>query len=229
MKTKSLGLRDFTALILIPLQLAIGWLFKLTPLSDNQNIGIIVSFILPLLSVCMLIKVYGATLKKCWLDYRKKIWLKVLFSILGAIVIVGILQVVRLIMAQFISIPQGYTSGENETAVLPLILTILASLIPLLNAFQEEIIFRHVLFYKQKDIRFLSVFLFLLSAFLFGLIHLNNFDGNIVATIPYMIIGAFLNLVYLFSKNIWYPIGMHITFNFAMATVPMLFISVMQI
>ena len=219
--------RDFIAISLIPLQLLLGWLIKFFNIPLGQYISVFIAVSLITASVFILIKIYGDKLKKDWAEYRKIIGLKILFSIGGAVAIGGILFVVRLIMAPFM--PTTSTTAEGSETVYPLAIAFFISLIPLLNAFQEEVIFRHVIFYKFKDSKkYISVTLFLLSAFLFGLVHLNNFNGNFFATIPYMTIGAFFNLVYLFKKNIWYPIGVHLVFNFVMGFLPVIFVSLMQ-
>jgi membrane protease YdiL (CAAX protease family) len=56
--------------------------------------------------------------------------------------------------------------------------------------------------------------MFVLSAILFGLVHWNNFDGNIVAMIPYMAVGAWYALIYYWSRNIWQNILTHFLFDF---------------
>jgi len=217
--------QDFIALSLIPLQLLISWLFSMAEVPQIANAILAVAMISVAVFIC--IKIYGDVLKKDWENYRKKIGFKILFSILGAIGIVLILQAVRFILAPIM--PDTSAVDESEAISNTLFVTLLISLIPLLNAFQEEVVFRHVIFYKFKDSKkYIAVFFFLLSAFLFGVVHLNNFNGNFIATIPYMVIGAFFNLIYLFTKNIWYAIGVHLVFNFAMGFLPLIFVYILQ-
>lgn len=40
-----------------------------------------------------------------------------------------------------------------------------------------------------------------------------NFDGNVIAMIPYMLVGAWYALIYFFSKNIWQNILTHFLFD----------------
>jgi membrane protease YdiL (CAAX protease family) len=219
---------DFIALALIPVQFIVAWVLVAMQIPHTQNIVLIVIFPIGLLSVCILAKIYGTVLKNDWVNYRKKIWLKILISIVGAGCIIAILQGVRLLMAPFM--PAALSSGvsESDDITVPFLITLVAAIMPLINAFQEEMIFRHVLFYKLRGAWYVSAFFFFVSAFLFGIIHLNNFDGNFIRTIPYMVIAMCFNLVYLFTKNIWYSIGIHLTFNFMMAFIPALFMHVMQ-
>jgi len=219
---------DFVALILLPLQLLVTWILVYMQVPHIHNVVLIVVFVLGLISVCILSKGYGTQLKNDWAVYRKKIWLKILFSIIGAVCIIAVLAAVRWLMSHFISAVPSSGSGEDESVMMPFALIFIAATIPLINAFQEEIIFRHVLFYKLRDTKYIMVIFFFVSAFLFGAIHFNNFNGNIIATIPYMTIAMFFNLIYLFTKNIWYSIGVHLTFNFVMGFLPAIFMHFMQ-
>jgi len=229
MKTINWTKLDFIALILIPVQFFVTWVLVFIQVPHTQYIALIAVFALGLLSVCILTKIYGTPLKNDWADYRKKIWLKILISVVGAGCIVAILAAVRLLMSQFMPAAASISDVSESGAVsMPFAIILIASVMPLINAFQEEIIFRHVLFYKLRGARYISVIFFFASAFLFGAVHLNNFDGNLIATITYMTIAMFFNLVYLFTKNIWYSIGIHLTFNFVMALLPALFVYVVQ-
>ncbi|MCL2248300.1 MAG: CPBP family intramembrane metalloprotease [Oscillospiraceae bacterium] len=219
---------DFIALVLIPVQFLVSWVLVVMQVPHTQNIVSIVIFAIGLLSVCILSKIYGTVLKNDWVNYRKKIWLKILISIVGAGCIIAILQGVRLLMAPFMPVALSSGVSESDAISAPFAITLIAAVMPLINAYQEEIIFRHVLFYKLRGAWYVSAFFFFASAFLFGIVHLNNFDGNFIRTIPYMVIAMCFNLVYLFTKNIWYSIGIHLAFNFLMAFVPALFMLVMQ-
>jgi membrane protease YdiL (CAAX protease family) len=225
MKTINWTKRDFIALILIPVQFFVAWALAFIQVPYMQYVAV---FAIGLLSVYLLTKIYGTTLKNDWADYRKKIWLKILISVVGAGCIVAILAVVRLLMSQFMPAASTSDVSEGGAISMPFAIILIASVIPLINAFQEEIIFRHVLFYKLRGARYITVIFFIVSAFLFGLVHLNNFNGNLIATIPYMTIAMFFNLVYLFTKNIWYSLGIHLAFNFVMAFLPTLFVQVVQ-
>lgn len=50
---------------------------------------------------------------------------------------------------------------------------------------------------------------------LFGAIHYYNF-GSFVGTIPYMAAGILFNLVYLWRRNLWHVILMHLLNNFVL-------------
>ena len=72
--------------------------------------------------------------------------------------------------------------------------------------------------------------MFLLSSFLFGLAHWNNFNGDIFKMIPYMVVGAWFAIIYYKSKNIWQNIMTHFFFDFlqVIAAVVVLILSLIQ-
>lgn len=179
----------------------------------------IVSLILHIAALSIIYVLYKDLLKESWRDYRKKIWLKVIASIVGVLVMYLILFSIRQLM------PPITSTGEefNSDGMVPSIMIFLYSFIPIFIPFLEEIIFRHVLFYKFKGNKFLLILFFFVSAFLFGAAHMNNFDGNLLLTLPYMVVGTFLSLVYLFANNIWYAIGIHFLFNFTNSFLAMIF------
>jgi membrane protease YdiL (CAAX protease family) len=94
------------------------------------------------------------------------------------------------------------------------------SLPPIIAPFLEELTFRHLLFYKFHKVKILYFVFFIVSSFLFGAMHLNNFQGDFLLTIPYMLVAVFLALVYAKTKNIWYPLGIHFVFNLTNSLLP---------
>ncbi len=91
---------------------------------------------------------------------------------------------------------------------------VVANLTTLMAPFSEEIVFRHVLFYQFKKYKILFYIMFVLSSVAFGLIHWNNFNGNVYLMIPYMCIGLVLALIYWLGRNIWFNIFTHFFFDF---------------
>ena len=154
-----------------------------------------------------IIFLYRGFLKKDWTRFKTGIWKKILLCILGAAIAHGLLMAVRIFL------PPAVTSGSDASPEnTNLAVVLLASIIPLLAAIVEEIIFRHLLFYQIKN-SLLKWIMFLVSAILFGVVHYINFDGNLVQTIPYMVIALYFSLIYHFSKNIWWNISVHLIFN----------------
>lgn len=88
-----------------------------------------------------------------------------------------------------------------------------AAVLPLLAPFFEELVFRYSLFKNLATSNFKMILAALLSSLLFGLIHYNNFNGSVIRTIPYMVVGLFYCWVYYRYKNIFYTILMHLLVN----------------
>ncbi|MFV5770202.1 CPBP family intramembrane glutamic endopeptidase [Pediococcus acidilactici] len=72
--------------------------------------------------------------------------------------------------------------------------------------------------------------MFILSSVLFGLIHWNNFNGDLLQMIPYMFVGAGFAVIYYKSQNIWQNIMTHFFFDFiqVLAAGVMLIVSLLQ-
>lgn len=52
------------------------------------------------------------------------------------------------------------------------------------------------------------------NALLFGAVHYNNFRGHLLLTLSYAGAGLLMNLVYLWTRNIWHVLLMHGLNNF---------------
>lgn len=88
------------------------------------------------------------------------------------------------------------------------------SLSPLFTALIEDIVFRYTLLQKLFIPNTIwRITLVLLNSIVFGLIHWTNFNGNIIATISFMSAGLFLNLIYLWTRNIWHVLLIHFLNN----------------
>jgi membrane protease YdiL (CAAX protease family) len=213
------GLRDFISLLVIPLMFLVSYLITLFPQSRNTTFMIMSTLALQVAAVAVIVMLNHRLLADAWHSYRRQLWLKVIICILGAVALHALLYGVRLLLP---AAPVAAAPDEAgaDMSTLPSLLVILASLPPTLAPFLEEPVFRHVLFYRFRSNAFLLVLFFFISSVLFGLIHFMNFGGNLIQTIPYMVVGACFALVYLFTKNIWYPLGIHFVFNLSNSLIP---------
>jgi membrane protease YdiL (CAAX protease family) len=84
------------------------------------------------------------------------------------------------------------------------------------------------LFFKFLKHKFLVPILLIVSSFLFWVIHLNNFGGNLLLTVPFMVTGVYFALIYYFTKNIWYSISIHFISNFALSVLPTIYLLIMS-
>jgi membrane protease YdiL (CAAX protease family) len=82
------------------------------------------------------------------------------------------------------------------------------------GAIFEEIVFRGII-YRSLEERFGSAISLVLSAALFGLVHLGNPSANLVSTVVIALTaGLLLPLAYSASRTLWMPIGLHFAWNF---------------
>lgn len=201
--------RDSFALLIIPLILFNGYfLEKIFGISANVALGDSLFRGILFALVCYL---YKDMLYVHWQKYKRAFWRSSVLVIVGAV----LLQVVVSITRQFLPITASTESHEqidpNSIAFSTLLLI---SLGPLFTALLEDIVFRYTLLHKLFVQPWLwRVVLVLFNSILFGLIHYHNFDGNVIATISFMTAGLFLNLIYLWTRNLWHVLLIHFLNN----------------
>ena len=204
--------KDGLGLLVLPGLMLAGLVIKNVFASgDNQVLQAAVTALSAALALTLLLFFQGEVLQTAWQTYRQKLWLKVLISIGGMMAMHLIIWACRFVLPR--SGESIAVASEEVGQVLAPALALLVALPSLMAVFLEELTFRHLLFYKFKTSKLLFPLMLLVSSVLFGLAHWNNFQGNVLATIPYMFGGAFLALVYAKTKNICYPLGIHLVFN----------------
>jgi len=80
-------------------------------------------------------------------------------------------------------------------------------------AFAEEIAFRGYILNNllESANKWLAL---LISAFIFALAHLDNPDFSIIAAVNIFLAGILLGINYVYTKNLWFGIMLHFTWNF---------------
>lgn len=212
--------RDTLTLLVIPLELGLGYMLAAVFAGVNAATLSAVPFCLKVLSLFLIVFLNHDLLMENWKRFTERLWLKLIFCVAGAASMYLVLSGIRSLagMAQSAEAMKAITGG------LPYGVFLLLSFTPVLAPVTEEVVFRHVLFYKfRARISWRSI-MCLVSSFLFGAVHLGNFGGNLWLTVPYMVIGLLYNLIYYFSKNIWTSITIHLFFNFAQSVLPTLLI-----
>lgn len=149
------------------------------------------------IAVCWL---YKTMLYTHWQKYEQAFWRSSLLVIAGAVLLQVVISLTRSLL------PLG-ASGEEKASIDPNSIAFFSLLIislgPLFTALLEDIIFRYTLLQKLFVQPWLwRVVLVLFNSIVVGLIHYHNFDGNVIATISFMAAGLFLNLIYLWTRNI---------------------------
>lgn len=202
-------IKSIIAISIPILELALGDIIAPYISSDVGNVGFIVGLFAT--GLIILLVLYGDVLKKGWHIFRKHTGRNLGLTIVSVAVSYLILYGIRMLL--------GSVAGEKAvmsvqaTQTQKALLSLLGSLTTLMAPFAEEIVFRHVLFYQWRGRKILTVLMFFLSSVAFGLIHWNNFGGDIIQMIPYMAVGAWFALIYYFSKTIWQNILTHLLFN----------------
>ena len=204
-------------LLIIPLELLIGaHLFRL---SKNPKVTLLASTALVLIGTLLMIWLFHDFLKEQWHHYRQKLFLRLLVSIILVVGAFLILQVARRMLPS--ELLQLRTPTGDSLQILSPSWTVLAAVIPFIAPFTEELTFRYLLL-GQFSSKTWRMMMFFVQSILFGLIHWNNFNGNVYAMIPYMVLGLYFGGIYLLSGNIWSSIIVHWMLNTMNSMLPAL-------
>jgi membrane protease YdiL (CAAX protease family) len=166
------------------------------------------NLLLPLL----LLAVYARTV--CWLERRRasELSLKLGLALFPAGLVVGIAAISGYVLVLLMAGAADVTSGIASGGMLSLGNEFL---VPWLTAVGEELLFRAVLFRLTEDM-FGTAAAVLISATLFGLSHAANPGANPAALIALALgMGSLLALAFAATRNLWFPIGLHMGWNMA--------------
>ena len=214
-------------LFIIPLELLIGdCLFPLLHLDKNPETALLASTLLFLTGFMTMIYLFHDFLREQWHLYRSKLFLKLLMSIFLVAGAFLLLRVTREMIPS--ELLQVRASSNVSSQTLNPIWTVLAAVIPFIAPFTEELTFRYLLLGKFSS-KFLRVIMLFIQGILFGLMNWTTFNGNVYAMIPYMVLGVYLGLIYLLSKNIWGSIMVHWMFNTMNSMLPALLLLVLNL
>ncbi|WP_180165820.1 CPBP family intramembrane glutamic endopeptidase [Acinetobacter sp. YH12049] len=201
--------RDTFALCILPLILFNSYVLdQFFGVSAQVALGDSIFRGILFIAVCWL---YKTMLYTHWQKYKQAFWRSSLLVVVGAVALQVVISFTRSLLPVGESIEKESTIDPNTIAFFSLLII---SLGPLFTALLEDIIFRYTLLQKLFVQPWLwRVILILLNSILFGLIHYHNFDGNLIATISFMAAGLFLNLIYLWTRNIWHVLLIHFVNN----------------
>ena len=184
-------------------QIISNQLLNLTDLADDFKklvTGIIVA-IVSVATYCYLFRIYE---KRKITEFSNKGLAK---NLLLGIVTGSVLQALTILV---IYLNNGYTI----ISVNPLIYLITPLTIAFTSAIFEEILFRGIIFriIEEKLGSYLSL---VISALIFGALHLANPNSSLIAAIGLAIqAGLLLGAAYIYSRNLWFPIAIHFAWNF---------------
>ncbi|MBO0457469.1 CPBP family intramembrane metalloprotease [Enterococcus hulanensis] len=219
--------KHWWGLFIIPLELLIGdCLFPLLHLGKSPETALLASTLLFLTGFVATIYLFHDFLREQWHLYRSRLFLRLLMSIFLTAVAFLLLRVTREMIPSELLQLRASTNPSPQT--LNPSWTVLAAIIPFIAPFTEELTFRYLLLGKFSS-KFLRVIMLFIQGILFGLIHWTTFNGNVYAMIPYMVLGVYLGLIYLLSKNIWGSIMVHWMFNTMNSMLPALLLLVLNL
>lgn len=225
------GLKEWISLLIIPIMYSCMYLvFWLTKNSLTVNI---IDTIVRLSLMCVLIYLFKETLKNQWVDFKclkKRKWL-IIFA--GAILLQIVISVTSAyapsVETKEIEMLKGLDFDLMSSSWSIYFIMLFTSLSPLATALIEDITFKYTLLRKLlNDSVIWNVILVILNSILFGAIHYGNFGNSVINTIPYMVAGLFLNIVYLKTKNLWYVLFIHLLNNFILGTFSLIFIGILR-
>jgi len=158
-------------------------------------------------SVIVLFLTYRAFVR--WMEHRKphEIAVRKIPSIIpGAIIGLSLFTAtIAILSAMGVAHVGPYTPGQAMLA---------ATNMAILSAVGEEIIFRGVVFRIFEEM-FGTLVALLVSASLFGLIHMGNQGATLVSGAAIALeAGVLLAVSYMLVRNLWLPIGLHFGWNF---------------
>jgi uncharacterized protein len=113
-----------------------------------------------------------------------------------------------------------YLSGSYHIVAVNSISNLIPALtMAISSAILEEILFRGILFRIIEE-KLGSYIALLISALVFGLLHLLNPNSSLIVALGLSIqAGLLLGVLYMYSRNLWLPIGIHFAWNFTLGGV----------
>ena len=167
----------------------------------------------------ILIILYRPLLAQHWRIFRTRFWRNAAFVVAGAIAMQIVVSAVRAVVPNPAQPDDGAEALLDPATAAGGELALLFSLAlgPLAIVMVEEAVFRHTLLVKLPlwGSKALAVAGVLLNGAIFGAIHYQNF-GSLQGTVPFMVVGVLFNLVYLWKRNLWHVILMHLVNNFVL-------------
>jgi uncharacterized protein len=165
-----------------------------------------------LLLPVLLLAAYARTVR--WLERRpaSEIALQPAMALFPAGLLVGLLAISGYVLVLVLADAAQVTGGTSVGGMLKIGNEFL---VPWLTAVGEELLFRAVLFRLAEDM-FGTAAAVLISALLFGLSHAANPGASPAAILALALgLGILLAMAFAATRNLWFPIGLHMGWNMA--------------
>jgi membrane protease YdiL (CAAX protease family) len=109
--------------------------------------------------------------------------------------------------------------GYSIISINPILFIIPPLTMGITSAIIEEVLFRGILFRIPEE-KLGSYISLIISAIIFGTIHLSNPNSSLSAGIGLAIqAGLLLGAAYIYSRNLWFPIAIHFAWNFMQSAI----------
>lgn len=169
-------------------------------------ISIIIATILAIITYIYFFKFYE---KRKVEEFSTK---KMFSSLLNGFLIGFVLQSLTILV---IYIKGGY----SIISINPISFIISPLAMSIASAIIEEILFRGIVFRIIEE-KLGSYFSLIISATIFGLLHMTNPNSSLIAGIGLAIqAGLLLASAYIYSRNLWLPIAIHFAWNFTQSAI----------
>ncbi|MBC1481957.1 CPBP family intramembrane metalloprotease [Listeria sp. FSL L7-1485] len=215
-------MKEIKFFTLIPLQLLLMYLLGSVVLLYTDSIVILQlsEFICMLVPFLLAIFWFKDVLINDWKKINISWWKIVICTLIG----VAVLEIVGLLIYNILPAFPDTTGSEyilfSSLSTTQKLFYFLFSTSALLTAVTEEINFRYL--FLGRYTKFNKVLGLILSSILFGLAHY-FIEFQLLSCLPYMAMGLVLGLIYMFTKNIWSVIFIHVTTNLFFAVLILLF------
>lgn len=196
-------------------------------ITTNKWLRVILVDLIFFAGLCLAVYLYHDVLVSHWRRFKTHVGMGLLVAIGGVLLAYLVLAAVRQTL-QYMGVASS--GAVNVLSIQSAGMALVASLTTLMAPFAEEIVFRHALFYQWRGRGALTWLMLIVSSIAFGLVHWNNFHGQLIQMIPYMCVGALFGLIYYFSRNIWQVILTHFLFDIiqVIAVVAMFIVAIVQ-
>lgn len=206
--------RDTIAVLAIPAVFAADLLARM--LSGDPEIVASIDVALRILIFVVLIITNGELLARHWKAFWAAKWRSTGLVVVGLVVVQSVVSVLSALLrplAEDVPETAARASVDPNTALL---LLLFLSLGPTVTALIEDFVFRHTLLLKLPvwSSKVTAVLVIVVNALVFGAIHYDNFGGQLLLTLSYAGAGLVMNLVYLWTRNIWHVLLMRGLNNF---------------
>lgn len=216
--------RDWVALLAVPAVLLCGWLTSL--LSEDVGFRAVTDTVVRIVLFAVLVIANRRLLARHWKAMLKAPWRSAGLIVVGMVAIQVVISLIRALLPAATG-SAGETTSDPESSHIATGVLVFAALGPTVTALIEDFTFRHTLLLKLPvwSTGLLAGALVVVNALVFGLVHFNNFNGQLLLTLSYAGAGLLMNLVYLWTRNIWHVLLMHGLNNFLLAGPPMVLIA----